>query len=155
MGSVGEVPGKLRARKIGKVLIVTDAGVKNAGPLTPLEVALDGAGIGYSVFDRTVANPTVRNVEEAREQYIKESCQALVGFCGGSAIDCAKAVGVRIARPRKSIGRMGGILKILLPIPYLVAVPTTAGTGSEVTLAAATPSTCATCPAFRNSGSSS
>ncbi len=136
MGSVGEVPGKLRARKIGKVLIVTDAGVKNAGLLTSLEAALDGAGIGYSVFDRTVANPTVRNVEEAREQYIKEGCQALVGFGGGSAIDCAKAVGARIARPHKSIGRMGGILKILLPIPYLVAVPTTAGTGSEVTLAA-------------------
>ena len=59
----------------------------------------------------------------------------VVALGGGSAIDCAKAVGARIARPRLTIPKMKGILKIWLPIPYLIAVPTTAGTGSETTLA--------------------
>ncbi len=134
--SVREVPGKLTARKVKSVLIVTDAGVKSAGLLEPLERALQGAGIAYSVFDRTVANPTVQNVEEARALYLERGCQALIGFGGGSSIDCAKAVGARIARPRKPVSKMRGILQVLRPIPYLVAIPTTAGTGSEVTLAA-------------------
>lgn len=67
--------------------------------------------------------------------YLKESCGALIGFGGGSAIDCAKAVGARIARPKTPIRSMKGILRVLRRIPLLIAVPTTAGTGSEVTLA--------------------
>ncbi len=98
--------------------------------------SLIDAGIDYSVFDQTVGNPTVKNVEDARAIYLNDGCQALIGFGGGSSIDCAKAVGARIARPRKPLSKMRGILKIMKPIPYLVAVPTTAGTGSEITLAA-------------------
>lgn len=74
-------------------------------------------------------------MELARERYLADNCQGLIGFGGGSAIDCAKAVGARIARPNKPISKMRGILKILKPIPFLIAVPTTAGTGSETTLA--------------------
>ena len=74
-------------------------------------------------------------MEEARALYLKESCGALIGFGGGSAIDCAKAVGARIARPKTPIRSMKGILRVLRRIPLLIAVPTTAGTGSEVTLA--------------------
>ncbi len=135
VSSVSDVPERLTKRGIRKVLIITDAGVKGAGLLEPLESALQSAGIGYSVFDRVVANPTVKNVEAARKCCLKNGCQALIGFGGGSSIDCAKAVGARIARPRKPVRNMRGILKVLRPIPYLAAVPTTAGTGSEVTLA--------------------
>ena len=88
------------------------------------------------IYDKTVANPTSDNVEEARELYIKNSCQAIIGFGGGSCIDCAKAVGARIARPKKSLDKMEGILKVLRKLPLLIAIPTTAGTGSETTLAA-------------------
>ncbi len=133
---VGDVPKKLLGHKVSRVLIVTDGGVKGAGLLTSLTDALSDAGIAFSIYDSTVANPTVQNVEEALALYREDGCQALIGFGGGSVIDCAKAVGARTARPRKPLGKMGGILKVLLPIPYLVAVPTTAGTGSEVTLAA-------------------
>ena len=93
------------------------------------------AGIQYTVYDEVTPNPTILNVELARERYIQNGCQALIGFGGGSAIDCAKAVGARIARPNKSIPKMRGILKVMLPIPFLIAIPTTAGTGSETTLA--------------------
>ena len=133
--SVNDVPGLLLEKNIHRVLLVTDPGIYQS-PLThPLRNALAQNGIECQVYHKTVPNPTITNVEEAREQYLSTGCQALIGFGGGSAIDCAKAVGARIARPRKSIPKMKGILKILLPIPYLIAVPTTAGTGSETTLA--------------------
>ena len=133
--SVAEIPAVLAEKKISNVMIVTDGFLHLSGKLEPLKKALKEAGIAGTVYDEVVPNPTVWNVEMARERYLAEDCQALIGFGGGSAIDCAKAVGARIARPRLSIPKMKGILKIWLPIPLLIAVPTTAGTGSETTLA--------------------
>lgn len=133
--SLEDVPSLLTERKITKVLVVTDGFLHLSGKLEPMKKALKDAGITVTVYDEVVPNPTVWNVEIARERYIENGCQALIGFGGGSSIDCAKAVGARIARPGLSIPKMKGILKIWLPIPYLIAVPTTAGTGSEVTLA--------------------
>ena len=88
------------------------------------------------IYDETVANPTVKNVEDARALYIKNNCRGIIGFGGGSPIDCAKIVGARVVRPNKSISQMKGILKICKKLPLLMAVPSTAGTGSETTLAA-------------------
>lgn len=68
--------------------------------------------------------------------YRQENCQALIAIGGGSSMDCAKAVGARVARPRTPMGMLKGTLRILKKIPTLIAIPTTAGTGSEVTLAA-------------------
>ena len=132
---VQQIPGCLKERGISRVLLVTDGFIHISGMLEPLKQSLTREGIGYAVFDELTSNPTVFQVELARERYLKEGCQGLIGFGGGSAIDCAKAVGARIARPRKSIQKMRGILKVMRPIPFLIAVPTTAGTGSETTLA--------------------
>ncbi len=115
--------------------MVTDGFLHISGMLEPLKKALTESGIRYTIYDEVVANPTVLNVELARERYLQNGCEALIGFGGGSSIDCAKAVGARIARPKKPIPKMRGILKVLKPIPFLIAVPTTAGTGSETTLA--------------------
>ena len=101
-----------------------------------MEKDLEDNGIRCVVYDKTVPNPTSDNVEEALALYHQHHCQALIGFGGGSSIDCAKATGARIARPHKSLAKMEGILKVLKKIPPLVAIPTTAGTGSETTLAA-------------------
>ena len=133
--SAAEVPEALRRRGVERVLLVTDGGLWALGKTKPLEGYLAEAGIDCAVYHDTVANPTVRNVEEARALYLDHGCQALIGFGGGSAIDCAKAVGARIARPGKPVAKMRGILRVLRPIPPLVAIPTTSGTGSEVTLA--------------------
>ena len=133
--SVEEVPAELEGKGIGSVLIVTDGFLHVSGMLEPLKKALASAEIRYTIYDEVVPNPTVWNVESARERYLENGCQGLIGFGGGSAIDCAKAVGARIARPRKPISKMKGILQVMKPIPYLIAVPTTAGTGSETTLA--------------------
>ena len=135
VNSVENIPQCLKEKKIQNVLIVTDGFLHLSGMLEPMKRALKNAGIQYTVYDEVTPNPTILNVELAREKYLANNCQGLIGFGGGSAIDCAKAVGARIARPKLSIPKMKGILKIWLPIPYLIAVPTTAGTGSETTLA--------------------
>ena len=83
-----------------------------------------------------MANPTVANVEAARRLYLDAGCRAIIAFGGGSSMDCAKACGARIARPNKPLAKMEGLLHVMRPLPLLIAVPTTAGTGSETTLAA-------------------
>ena len=134
LNSVSQLPDLLKKQGIDRILIVTDGFLHISGMLEPIKKALTEGGIAYTVYDETVPNPTLWNVEAARERYISENCQGLLGFGGGSAIDCAKAVGARIARPKKSIRKMRGILQIMKKIPYLVAIPTTAGTGSETTV---------------------
>lgn len=115
---------------------MTDESIRSLKLTEPLEELLAASGIACAVYDKTVANPTSDNVEAARELYIEQGCKALIGFGGGSSIDCCKAVGARIAKPKQSLAKMGGILKIRKKLPLLIAIPTTAGTGSETTLAA-------------------
>ena len=136
LGGVTDVPALLREKHMDRVLLITDDGVRGRGLTAPLERCLKEAGIHCAVYDRTVANPTDRNVEEACRMYRQEGCQALIGFGGGSPMDCAKAVGARLARPRKSLAKMEGVLRVCRRLPLLIAIPTTAGTGSETTLAA-------------------
>lgn len=131
-----ELPDTLRQHKIKKILIVTDPGIVACGLMTKVTSVLAKEKISYSVYDQTSANPTVRNVEEALALYQKEHCKALLAIGGGSAMDCAKALGARIACPKKTLGQLKGTLHVLHRIPLLIAVPTTAGTGSENTLAA-------------------
>lgn len=125
-----------RKKGIKRALLVTDKSIRDFGITKGLEEDLKTHGIRCYVYDRTVANPTTDNVEEARILYLKGNCQAIIGFGGGSSIDCAKAVGARIAKPHQTLSQMKGILKVHKRIPPLIAIPTTAGTGSETTLAA-------------------
>ena len=134
--SVSEIVPLLKEQGINSVMLVTDAGIRGFGITKPLEDLLNNADIRCVVFDKTCPNPTVNNVEEARELYIENNCQVLIAFGGGSAMDCAKGVGARIAYPNKSLAKLKGLLKVVKKIPTLIAIPTTAGTGSETTLAA-------------------
>ena len=131
-----ELPDTLKQHKIKKILIVTDPGIVACGLMTKITSVLAKEKISYSVYDQTSPNPTVRNVQEALALYQKEHCKALLAIGGGSAMDCAKALGARIACPKKTLGQLKGTLHVLHRIPLLIAVPTTAGTGSENTLAA-------------------
>jgi len=124
----------LKKRHVTKVLCVTDPVLQENGITKPLEALLKENKIRCVVYDKTQANPSVCNVEEARKLYLQEGCEAILAIGGGSSIDCAKAVGARIAYPRRALYQMKGTLKILKKIPTLIAVPTTAGTGSEITL---------------------
>ena len=128
--------GRVFAKEATKsVMIVTDKGIVNNGLITPIEDVLKKSGVAYIMYDKTQPNPTVHNVEEVLAIYQQNYCDSLIAIGGGSSIDCAKAVGARLAHPRKSLNQLKGILRVCRKLPILIAVPTTAGTGSEVTLA--------------------
>ncbi|PLS09528.1 iron-containing alcohol dehydrogenase [Neobacillus cucumis] len=118
------------------VLIVTDQGIISVGIMNEFLEDLQSENINYVIYDKTVPNPTIENIEEAYQMYTENNCQGIVAFGGGSPMDCAKGVGARVVKPNKKIPEMKGILKVLKNLPPFFAIPTTAGTGSEATLAA-------------------
>lgn len=136
LNSVAELEPLLKQLNFKSVLLVTDRQLRDAGTTASLEALLKHADIKCSVYDGTRANPTVHNVEEARELYIKGKCECLIALGGGSSMDCAKAAGARIVYPEKSLNQMKGLMKVSRKIPTLIAIPSTAGTGSEVTVTA-------------------
>jgi alcohol dehydrogenase len=134
--SLNKLPSLIKTQNIDNVLVVTDKGIASLGLMDGLLKGLTEEGIAYIVFDKTVANPTIDNIEEALQIYKANNCKGIVAFGGGSPMDCAKGVGARVARPDRSIPQMKGVLKVNKKLPPLFAVPTTAGTGSETTIAA-------------------
>lgn len=124
---------KTRGKK--KPLLVTDKTIYGLGLCGGLEESLKAEGVGYAVFNDVAPNPTSQNVDGAVKAFKDNGCDCLIAFGGGSAMDCAKGAGALIARPKKTLNDLGGILKVKKKIPLLIAVPTTAGTGSETTLA--------------------
>lgn len=126
----------LQEKQIKSVLLVTDKGIRGLGLTETLENQIKSNDIKLAVYDDTVANPTTKNVAEALDMYKSNDCEAIIAFGGGSAMDCAKATGARVVRPKKPLSKMKGILKVNKKLPLLIAIPTTAGTGSETTLAA-------------------
>ena len=131
------IPETLKKSGIGSIIIVTDDVLHNKLKMIEgLKASLEAAGIKYVVYDKTVPNPTINNIEEAVVMYNENDCKALVAFGGGSSMDCAKGVACRIARPNKTIPQMKGVLKVNKKLPPIFAVPTTSGTGSEATVAA-------------------
>ena len=136
VNSLCKLPGFIRKKGISSVLIVTDQGICALGLMDGLVKGLEEEEIGYAVYDKTVPNPTIDNITEAAQMYRQNGCQAIIAFGGGSPMDCGKGVGALIARPQKTIPGMRGLLKVRKKTPPFFAVPTTAGTGSEATLAA-------------------
>ncbi len=136
IGSCAELGPVLTDEHAKQVLVVTDAGIMQNGLTAPLIESLAKAGIGHAIYSKVQPNPTVDQVEEALALYLENECDAVIAIGGGSSMDCAKAVAARIAYPNKSLAQMKGVLRVLRRTPTIVAIPTTAGTGSEVTLAA-------------------
>ena len=134
--STDEIAGELKNQNISSVLLVTDDFLRKSGLTASLEKSLEKNNIKCSVYDKTRPNPTVTNVDEAYRVYIANNCKALIAFGGGSAMDCAKAAGARIAYKGKSIEKLKGDLRVWRKLPPFFAIPTTAGTGSEVTVTA-------------------
>lgn len=134
--SVTEIPGVLAEKGLKKPLLVTDGSIRGLGLTKHLEEVLEKSGEPAFVYDKTEQNPTTKMVMEALEVYRGNDCDCIISFGGGSPMDCAKAVGACVAHPKKPLRKMAGILKVGRKLPLLIAVPTTAGTGSETTLAA-------------------
>ncbi len=119
--------------KLGKkALVVTDATMRQVGLVERLEHLLQQAGVAAAVFDRVNEEPTTRHVEEGVACLEENDCQFLVGLGGGSPIDAAKIIAAA-AKHKQPAKEFQGVDQIKGPILPLVAVPTTAGTGTEVT----------------------
>ena len=142
--SIKKLPAVIKEKGFTNVLVVTDPVLMGLHMLDSLLENLKSAGIKYSLYDQVQPNPTIENIEASLKIYKANNCQAIIAFGGGSPMDCAKATGARVARPNRSITQMRGLFKVILPAfkmgsilpPVLFAVPTTAGTGSETTIAA-------------------
>lgn len=135
INSCKEIGNVLSKESAKSVLVVTDKGIVKNGLLNSVEQALKDADIPYSVYDETLPNPAVINVEDALKVYYKNNCNAIIAIGGGSAMDCAKAVGARVTYPKRTVNQLGGKLRAWRKLPTFIAIPTTAGTGSETTLA--------------------
>lgn len=120
--------------KLRRPLVVTDKGVAAAALLDALTEALP-ADCAAVIFDETPENPTEAATEAARAVYVENGCDGLIGFGGGSAMDLAKAVALMASHDGPLASYMaveGGVARIRDVLPPLIAIPTTAGTGSEV-----------------------
>ncbi|WP_282139416.1 iron-containing alcohol dehydrogenase [Cytobacillus oceanisediminis] len=134
--SLDKLPDVIKKNDISRILIVTDSSISGLGLMDGLLSNLQKKNIEFYIYDNTIPNPTITNIEEALKVYKKNDCQGIIAFGGGSPMDCAKGVGARVMRPEKSISQMKGQFKVRKELPPIFAVPTTAGTGSEATVAA-------------------
>lgn len=130
------LPALVKEIGLRRVLVVTDQGIASLGLMNPLLEGLKVQQVDVAIYDRTVPNPTIDNIEEAYSLYKQHLCEAIIAFGGGSPMDCAKGVAARVARPDLQLPQMKGTLKVRKEIPPFFAIPTTAGTGSEATVAA-------------------
>lgn len=133
-GALAELALRLSG-KVEKALIVTDATLAKAGLAGRVVEALQEAGVGAAVFDGTHPNPVEEDVDRGLAAYREERCDALVALGGGSPMDTAKVIRFMVSHPgplAQYDDARGGDRLIVNPMPPLYAIPTTAGTGSEV-----------------------
>ncbi len=131
-GCLSKLPDVLNELQVKRALFVTDPGVRKACILEEVEKKLRESGVGFEVFDGVEANPKDRNVESGVKLLSRITADAIIAVGGGSPIDCAKAMAI--------VGKLGGRIrdyegrgKVKAQVIPVIAIPTTAGTGSEVT----------------------
>ncbi|MDO4566068.1 MAG: iron-containing alcohol dehydrogenase [Oscillospiraceae bacterium] len=135
-GALSRLPALIKELGLSRVLLVCGRHTSALGLTAPLLKGLEAEGVACLVYDGSVPNPTDTCVEEAYKIYREGACEGIIAFGGGSPMDLAKAAAARAARPSKTLLQMAGTLKIMKKLPPLFAIPTTAGSGSETTLAA-------------------
>lgn len=135
LGAIANLADEVKSLGVSRPMLVTDKGIVDAGIADEATSILKGRGVDHVVFDEVIANPPIDVVDRGTEIYEAENCNGLIGLGGGSSMDTAKAIGV--------VAVHGGSIRdyewadpnpITQRIPPLICVPTTAGTGSEVTL---------------------
>jgi alcohol dehydrogenase class IV len=135
-GSSGRLGQTIAGFGHGKILIVTDSIISKLGLLDDLTKALTAGGAEYVVFDAITPDAPIPLIETGIDFYLENGCDAIVAFGGGSSMDASKAIAAAVSNPGKSLRELAGYFKGLQTPVKIYAVPTTAGTGSEVTVAA-------------------
>lgn len=131
-GSVNKLPGLIRSYGMKNIMVVYDRGVKAAGISEKVLEQVEASGAVYTIFDKVIPNPTNTVVGEASRMAKAAKVDGFVAVGGGSSIDLAKAVNVLMTNPGE-IGEYGGMNMVKNPLLPLIAIPTTAGTSSEIT----------------------
>ncbi len=134
-GSIRGIPELLKQSSSKRPLIITGPHIRVSLVPALLEI-FNQTGIPYEIFSEVEGNPSIKTCEKIRDAYISKNCDSIIAIGGGSPMDAAKAAAARIVRPKRSIKQLSGLLKVRKKIPTFIAVPTTAGTGSETTIAA-------------------
>ena len=135
-GSLLRVADILKKEKLRRPFVVASRRQCADEHFRRLQEVLDEQDVLLSVYSAVEPNPSVETVEKIAEQYRIDRCDCFLVIGGGSPMDAAKAAAARLARAEKTVPQLGGLLKVRRRIPVLIAVPTTAGTGSETTIAA-------------------
>ena len=135
-GKIAELGKFLAEKKVNDVLVVTGSGMVRRGQVKPMLDGFEAAGIRYTLKTYDTTDPTSDDVEAGYKAHKENGCKAIVALGGGSRIDCAKGIAAKAVHPRKKVSQLQGLLKVHWPIPPFVAIPTTAGAGSETTVAA-------------------
>ena len=135
-GKIKELGAFLKQKGINDVLVVTGSGMVRRGQVQPMLDGFAENGIRYTLQTYSTTDPTSDDVEAGYKTYRENGCKSIVALGGGSRIDCAKAIAAKAVHPKKTVAQLQGLLKVHWPIPPFVAIPTTAGAGSETTVAA-------------------
>jgi alcohol dehydrogenase class IV len=129
---IQKISDELKELGVKKPLLVTDPGVRKSGLLLKATGPMEKEKISFAVFDEVEPNPSIETVEKGFGMFKEEGCDSLVALGGGSTMDAAKAIGVMSTNPGL-LRKYEGTNKVVNPPPPIIAIPTTAGTGSEVT----------------------
>ena len=135
-GKIKELGTFLKEKGINDVLVVTGTGMVRRGQVQPMLDGFDANGIRYTLQTYSTTDPTSDDVEAGYKTYKEHGCKSIVALGGGSRIDCAKGIAAKAVHPKKTVAQLQGLLKVHWPIPPFIAIPTTAGAGSETTVAA-------------------
>lgn len=125
----------INQKKKSKVFIVTDKNIFAQDFFKKILHLFEKEKISYTVFNETLPNPSIQQIDEIYEAYTSFHGDCILAVGGGSVIDASKGVGIKLTHPRIPLQKMKGILKVLKKQPLVIAIPTTAGTGSEATVA--------------------
>lgn len=133
-GVIAKIGDRAKMLNMHKPLIVTTEGLSKIdnGPVKQTIASLEKAGVDYAVFTGVEPNPKIRNVQAGKKMYQDENCDSIITVGGGSAHDCGKGIGIVLTNG-DDISKLAGIETLKNPLPPLMAVNTTAGTGSELT----------------------
>ena len=134
--ALDKLPGELESRGVTHPLVMTDAGLVKLGVAAKLTDVLDAAGVAYEVFDQVPPDSSMDVVNEVARLYTERGCDGFVAIGGGSVIDTTKGAAASLACEGVDFATLQGSEILKADLPPLIAVPTTAGTGSEVTLVA-------------------
>lgn len=135
-GAIRKIPSLLKELGVSRPIVVTDPGLMAAGVAPKIIALLDEANVQYTLFSEVEPNPSVKTVNKIYGIYRDNGCNGVIAIGGGSSMDAAKAAAAIASRPKKTVQQIGGLLRVRKKLPPFIAVPTTAGTGSETTIAA-------------------